>query len=243
VLTREHGRVHLLARGAHRPRSRFFAVLDLFDTLELGWSEHPHRELAELRAGDVARRRRGVTRSLERYRAGASILELAELGSHPHQADPALFDLVERALDALADERRPPARTLVVFELGFLQNHGLAPALVRCAACGGAAPPLPGPRDAAPRAAFSATSGGRLCARCAELARAGGRRVGTLPVDVLEAAEGLRRGDAPAAPLDPGLLTRVRDFVERFLCTHLDSLPRSFQRFLAAPNRNARPEN
>ena len=32
VLTREHGRVHLIARGAYRPKSRYYAALDLFDT-------------------------------------------------------------------------------------------------------------------------------------------------------------------------------------------------------------------
>jgi hypothetical protein len=32
----------------------------------------------------------------------------------------------------------------------------------------------------------------------------------------------------------------VRDFVERFLATHLETRPRSWQSFLAAPHRNAR---
>ena len=36
ALTAGHGRVHLLARGAYRPGSRYFAALDLFDTLEIG---------------------------------------------------------------------------------------------------------------------------------------------------------------------------------------------------------------
>ncbi|MDB4538630.1 recombination protein O N-terminal domain-containing protein, partial [bacterium] len=37
VLTPDHGRVELMAKGAHRPRSRFFGVLDWFDTLDLSW--------------------------------------------------------------------------------------------------------------------------------------------------------------------------------------------------------------
>ena len=35
-------------------------------------------------------------------------------------------------------------------------------------------------------------------------------------------------------------LERVRDFVARFLEVHLESRPSSYQRFLAAHNRNAR---
>ena len=48
ALSRTHGRVHLLAKGAYRPTSRFYAALDLFDTLELEWNATPGRELAVL---------------------------------------------------------------------------------------------------------------------------------------------------------------------------------------------------
>lgn len=245
VLTRNHGRVHLVARGAFRPRSRYFALLDHFDTLELEWSANPKRELAELRAGEIARRRRALSRSLESYRAGLAMLELAELGSQPGQAEPELFDLLERSLDSLAEPEVDTSRAIVVFELGFLQNHGLAPALERCASCGREAPATAERRGGpVPRAAFSAGAGGRLCSACARSARASGRRVGTLPVDVLTTAAELLAGGLPphAASREPApadLLIRTRDFVERFLDYHLETRPRSQRAFLAAPNRNA----
>ncbi|MEQ1893151.1 MAG: recombination protein O N-terminal domain-containing protein, partial [Planctomycetota bacterium] len=37
VLTRTHGRLALLAKGAYRPSSAYFAAFDLFDTLELSF--------------------------------------------------------------------------------------------------------------------------------------------------------------------------------------------------------------
>ena len=49
VLTPNHGRVELMAKGAHRPRSRFFGVLDWFDTLELSWVRRGDSELGTLR--------------------------------------------------------------------------------------------------------------------------------------------------------------------------------------------------
>jgi len=239
ALTREHGRVHLIARGAYRPRSRYFAVLDLFDTLELEWSASAARDLHALVCGEIVVRRRALTASLRRYRAGLSMLELCDLGSRPEERDAPLHDLCERSLERLGEEGWEPELALVVFELGFLHNHGLAPALESCAACGGEAPPLAG---CARRAAFSAGAGGRLCARCAEDGRASGRRVGTLPLDVLTTAAELSRslpggGDPRPRPLE--LVERVRDFVERFLDYHLETRPRSHQAFLAAPNRNA----
>ena len=57
VFTRQHGKIGLLARGAHRPKSRFYCVLDHFDTLELTWKEQRGRELQELREGDIHTRR------------------------------------------------------------------------------------------------------------------------------------------------------------------------------------------
>lgn len=241
LLTRRHGRVHLLAKGAHRPTSRYYAVLDWFDTLELEWSIRRDAELGLLRRGEIATRRRRITGELDRYRAALTALELAELAARPGQRDPELFALVEGfldALDALEGGRAEPGLALVVFELRFLQNLGLAPALERCAACGGEAPPVsPG------RAAFSAGAGGRLCPSCAGEARTSGRRVGTLPVAVLATAARLARpgpsSEPPPELPSRDLVLRLRDFVGRFLDYHLETRPTSHRRFLSASNRNA----
>ncbi len=55
LLTEHEGRVHLLAKGAYRHTSRYFAVLDLFDSLDLEWSTSRTSELGLLRAGSIAR--------------------------------------------------------------------------------------------------------------------------------------------------------------------------------------------
>lgn len=237
LLTAREGRVHVLAKGAYRHTSRFYCVLDLFDSLDVEWSSRPGSDLGLLRSGGIARRRRWVTEDLERYRAAVSALELCELAARPGEREEGLFRLTEHFLDALEEcswEGPSPELLSIVFELRFLQNLGLAPSLVRCAACAGDAPPV----DEG-RAAFSAGAGGRLCRNCAEEARVSGRRVGTMPLDVLDAArllveEGLKH------PPTPELTERLRDFVGRFLGYHLETRPASHRRFLAAPNRNAR---
>jgi len=232
LLTERAGRVHVLAKGAYRTTSRYFAVLDLFDTLELEWSESRSSDLGLLRSGAIAHRRRGLTRDLDAYRAALTALELCELAARPGQGEGGLFRLLDGFLDGLEDGA-DPGLALVVFELRFLQNLGLAPALQRCAACGDEAPPV-----GTGRAAFSAGAGGRLCRPHAEEMRAAGRRVGTMPTDVLETAASLLAGSTPTTTQD--LCERLLDFVGRFLDYHLESRPASHRRFLAAPNRNAR---
>ena len=237
VGTREHGRVHVMAKGAYRPTSRYFAVLDLLDTLEIEWDESPKRELANLRASAIVERRRAIPPDTARWSAACSLLELADLAFRPAHPDPDLFDLLDTNLGALDGGASPPDRVLIAFELGFLDRLGLAPALESCAACGGPAPAL---RGAGARAAFSAGAGGRLCAACATEARAAGRRVGTLPARTLaDALAFARSGAAAGAGLPQERVDRVRDFVGRFLDYHLEARPRTHRAFLAAPNRNA----
>ena len=126
------------------------------------------------------------------------------------------------------------------FQLGFLEEHGLCPALESCAACRQGALP-PDPNEA--RACFSASSGGRLCAPCAQEARDAGKRVGTMPLDVLEAASLLLRGAREGvniSSLDPALLLRLRDFVDRFMDHHLEVRAKSRGDFLSKADRNSR---
>lgn len=237
VLTREHGRVHWLAKGAYRATSRYFAVLDFFDTLDATWIHQPERELQSLQSAGIEVRRARVARDLAAYFAGLTMLELAQLGSSDGQGDPRLFEITEAGLDQLCDGVAADA-ALVEFELAFLHNLGVAPALGACASCGGSAPALESNPHEEPRAAFSSGAGGRLCRSCAVEARAAGRRVGTLPLAVLERAEQILSRRIRAASLGATELESTRDFVARFLEYQLEQRPASYRRFLAAPNRN-----
>ena len=242
LLTPDHGRVELVAKGAHRPKSRFFGVLDWFDTLELAWVRRGDGELGTLREGELLRRRRGLTRSLRAYRAAQTVLELLDLVTRAGFADRDQFRLGEAALDALDRSEGPPSALLAGFELKLLDQLGLAPALTVCATCGQPAAPV----DAAaaePRAPFSAAVGGRLCSIHANEAHASGLRVGTLPVAILESAQAAL--DATFEGLDGARWStersiRVLDFTGRFLDHHLETRPKSHARFLASPDRNRR---
>jgi DNA repair protein RecO (recombination protein O) len=243
VCTREHGRVHLLAKGVYRPTSRFFAALDFLDTLEIEWDHSPRRDLANLRSASILCRRRAIPDDRSRWFAANGMLELADLASRPAHPDPALFDLLEGGFAELESGPAPADVVLVAFEFAYLDVLGLSPALVECASCGGPAPPV----VARSRAAFSAGAGGRLCRACAEEARASGRRVGTLPVETLDDArryqvEGVRRAAEAGSGLAQDRIDRVRDFVGRFLDYHLEVRPRTHRGFLAHENRKATPE-
>ena len=237
VITSSGARVHVLARGAYRPRSQFYCVLDLFDTLELEWSERSESSLGLLRKGALAQRRSELTRDLDRYQAGLTVLELCRAAARQEQGDQGLYRATGAALDGLQDPSNAPHAVLVVFQLAFLHNLGLAPALDACAQCAGPAPAL-----GENRAYFSAGAGGRLCAPHAQEARAAGRRVGTIPESVLECAGHLTQC-SPASPpsnsISEDLIERVRDLTARFIDYHLETRLASQRAFLKTANRNA----
>ena len=233
LLTPSSGRVNLLAKGAYRPRSGYSWVLDLFDTLELGWRESARSELGLLVSGTVARRRRGIPQDLPSYRAALGVLEVAGLGARPAHEETALFDLVETALDLLADRSGSPEIVETAFDLRFLALLGLAPALDECAACGA---DLSGKEPGTVDVPFSPASGGRLCAKCVLAARPSRpstrARIGAAPLHTLRVARSLLSTPLPQLSrvrLDAQRSRRVRDLVQGFLAYHLESRPRSWE--------------
>ncbi len=151
ALTPGHGRVELIAKGAHRLKSRFSGVLDWFDTLFLDWApprgEAPGRGemtsigalrmgpgsgpgsgLSTLRTGDVDQRRRWITSSLETYRAAHTAIELTELSTRAGFADADLFTLLAGTLD----EFNAVGRALSVADDGSVSGL-LAPLPLRLA--------------------------------------------------------------------------------------------------------------
>ncbi len=251
VLTPDLGRVDLVAKGAYRANSRFYAVLDWFHTLELSFPEKT-QGLAPLSGADWGVRRKRISGDPTRFRSALTVLELASAAARQGSPEPTLFAATEATLQHLESGDLPPSLEQLLFELEFLQILGVAPALIDCAACGGSAPPIgpipaPANRTGAAqslrvRVPFSAGSGGRLCRACAESARRAGMRVGTMPADVLEAAHKLpdcSRDLLAYETPDPGLVQRILDFTGRYLDFHLESHLRCQSGFLSQPNRNA----
>lgn len=234
ALTPGSGRIALLAKGAYRPSSGFFAVFDLFDTLELRWSARADQELGLVTRAALGTRRSALASDLERYRVALAMLELANLTAREGHAEPALFRWLEEGLDLLHGGLADANLVGLASDLALLRMNGLTPALEACASCGTQAAERSG------SVAFSAALGGRLCAACASAARARGGALESLPLNVLRVAASLM-GATPSmlarTRLQAGMLERLRAFVERFLEYHLETRPRSRRASTIPPPR------
>lgn len=209
LATREGGVRSALARGARRSQRRFGSALDLFAQGTVQLATKPGRDLDTMAAFDVAASRPALAADLGRF-AGASVVAELVLHFASEHTDPALFDAIVAALDAIAGAE--PTRAVdaslaaawhVTAALGF------APALTDCAECH---TPIADVGDAA----FSHPAGGVLCDRCARLAP-GGRR---LPADARAALRAWTAGGA-AAPLEPAAARAHQRLLREFLVQHV----------------------
>lgn len=126
LLTRDHGRVAALAKGAKRPRSSLRAVLLQFQPLRVGYSGR-----GELRTLTVAE----WTGGLDAPRGDALLCafymnELILKLLAREDAHPRLFDAYLEALEAMTGDA-PLDDTLRRFEWRLLRETGYAPDLLR----------------------------------------------------------------------------------------------------------------
>lgn len=232
LLTPVDGRVALLAKGAYRPKSGFFAVFDLFDTLAVGWNGKRGSELGLVARAEIRTRRPTLGLDLERYRAALALLELAGLTAREEHEERELFRWLECGLDLLQAGRVPPALVSVASDLALLRSNGLAPALEQCASCGQRT------LERAGSVPFSPALGGRLCSTCAASERSRQRAPESLPLNLVRVAASLMEATPTMLEhihVEARLLERVRSFVERFLEYHLETRLRS--RHTAFANR------
>jgi DNA repair protein RecO (recombination protein O) len=231
VLTREHGKIGVIARGVRKPQSRLAARTDLFVRSRM--------QLAKGRGElDVLTQAEAVSMPLQsgdsrRAACAALCAELTDRVLETHHRDDEIYALVVDALAACADTARDPRAAVVWFERRMIDRLGYAPQLHRCAGCDTELPEAV--------AWFSAPAGGLLCADCSR--HAGDAIECTVrAIKVLRAAA---TGDADLwhrLRLDVETLSILERVVETELAFHLDRRLRSFD-VLRALQRISQPQS
>jgi len=227
LLTRDAGKISALVRSARKSRKRFGGVT-LFG---LGQASLRPRggELWALDAFDAGRGFPGISLDVARVAYAAYVCELARELCAAEAADARLYDLVRETLGRIDAGSCGPV-ALRCFELALLDALGLAPALDRCVACGGA------PADEAGQV-LDVAHGGVVCGGCAH---GRGRPLGGAVRQALVAAQAGSEVDAAArwALLSPPDAASARDTLQALLGAHLTRPLRSVE-FIAKLNAQA----
>ena len=163
LYTRERGRVSAIAKGARRAKSKMGGRLQPGVRVFLGLHEGKG-DMSTVRQAQVVEAHAGLWVEGYRLRATGSVLEAAMRVLGEEEANEGAYNLLSRGLALLA--HAPPRDTPPRHEPIVLGVHakllvvaGLLPRLASCTGCG----------SAGPFVAFSARTGGALCAECASL--------------------------------------------------------------------------
>lgn len=161
ILGKENGIIRAVAKGVRRPTSRFGGSLEPFNVADL--QLHRGRNLdtvtqVQLHAGYAGQ----LGADYEAFTAAKVLVETVQkLVQDVPEADASVFTLLHGALGALAGRRYDPDLIVSSFLLRLMRSAGWDPVLDDCASCGALGP----------HRAFSAESGGVVCASCIGTAR------------------------------------------------------------------------
>lgn len=128
TLSRDFGRMALVARGAKRPTSQFRGILMPFSPLALSWSGRSELKTlvrAEWQGGLAPLRGEGLLAAFYLNELVVRLLPRAD-------AHPLLFASYVQSLAALATEDGSRDRILGCFELDLLRDLGVAPSFQFC---------------------------------------------------------------------------------------------------------------
>jgi len=122
-LTRNHGIVRTLAKGAAKPGSPLRGHLDLFHECEIGWEPSRRTTLHHLREARVVRPRSGLRQSYARILAATYFAQTIEQSAEPDANLESLHGLLRLALDWL-EEKEPHRKLVERFERAVLRQLG-----------------------------------------------------------------------------------------------------------------------
>ncbi|MCK4236396.1 MAG: DNA repair protein RecO [Candidatus Krumholzibacteria bacterium] len=134
ALTREHGKVRFLAKGAKRGKSRFFGRLRTGSLVELVFYFREQRELQllkEISGLGFCRPGGGDLDKLCIFQAGLEIADRSIIG---RESDEEMFDLLEGFIIELPSSEDPWSAFLAL-EIRLLKAVGFYPSTARCNEC------------------------------------------------------------------------------------------------------------
>jgi DNA repair protein RecO (recombination protein O) len=159
LLTRSHGLVRVIAKGAHRRTkagsSKFDGGIDLLDTGDCVFIEHTSRELSTLTEWKLIEGHLSLRQSLRALLLGQTIAEVVTLLFPEHTPHAMLYGRLRATLPILGTDRIE--EHFLALLIDAINDAGYLPELDRCFNCG---------NEITDRVFFSPARGGAICRAC-----------------------------------------------------------------------------
>lgn len=158
ILTREHGKRSVVAKGLRKTTSRFGARLEPLSHVDILLYEG--RSMDTVQQVETKRSFKELRENLNLFVIASAMAELADSLTQEHDPHPEVFDLLLRALILAGDSRDSAEFIFSFFEFKLLAAVGYGPGVEFCVLCG---EPVGGGA-----ASFSLDLGGLVCSSCSK---------------------------------------------------------------------------
>ncbi|CAG7620070.1 DNA repair protein RecO [Paenibacillus allorhizosphaerae] len=153
LLTREHGKLSVVARGAKKVKSRYGSSVQLFTFGDYLFFKSG--QLGTLNHAEIIEPYHKIREELHRAAHASYLAELTDRMLGDQEGQPFIFDQLKGSLTAVQEDK-DFAIVDHLFEMKMLMFAGYTPELTQCVVCS----------EHAEAAAFSVGLGGMLCERC-----------------------------------------------------------------------------
>ncbi len=157
LLTRQFGRLRVVAAGAERPKSRFGASLEPLSYIRLWFYERENRDLLRLNSTELIESFFDMQKDYRFNLAAQFVAEVSERFLPEREVNERVFRLILKTLRGILRSKQIE-RPLLYFDYWLLRLGGFLPHLNQCSTCGRALGESPG--------YFGPGSEGLVCADC-----------------------------------------------------------------------------
>lgn len=155
-MTRDFGKLKVMAKGAKGNRSPFAGRLELFQVLKIQFYHYPDRDLHTLKETEVVQMFPSFHEKLIAFAAANFLSELVQLSVHGEDTEGTLYRPLIAALAAVGGDGDWEL-ALRWFETKVLQELGAMPRLRHCAICN---------RELTESPRLSPSHAGLVCSQC-----------------------------------------------------------------------------
>ena len=155
IFTRKHGKIHAMARGAYRPKSKLIA-----NTQPFSYNDYylfKGRNFYYINQGEIIDSFYSIRENIQRMMYGSYLLELVDLSILEEEKNEKLFLLLVKGLKVLSGLEEDYYKFILSYELKFISFLGYRPSIEGCVVCG---------RNKFSNYKFSIDKGGIICPSC-----------------------------------------------------------------------------
>lgn len=103
-MTKEHGIIKCVAKGALKPKNKFHQKTELFTQAELLWAPSTRSDLHQQIDIEIKRRRNAISERYKNFLAASYFVELLESSSEFDAPSYESYDLIERGFNFLTEK-------------------------------------------------------------------------------------------------------------------------------------------